>query len=81
MTESETDTYLGAVVSPRRNFLSRVIAGGLAFVKSAFLVSVYDKATGALVYSIDGVEKGVLGQPGSLLAAEPLDPKVLAAKG
>ena len=36
---------------------------------------------GALVYSIDGVEKGVLGQPGSLLAAEPLDVKALAAKG
>lgn len=36
---------------------------------------------GALVYMIDGVEKGVLGLPGSLLAAEPLDPKILAAKG
>ena len=36
---------------------------------------------GALVFAIDGVEKGVLGQPGSLLAAEPLDPKALAAKG
>jgi cytoskeleton protein RodZ len=36
---------------------------------------------GALVYMIDGVEKGVLGQPGSLLAAEPLDAKALAAKG
>jgi len=36
---------------------------------------------GALVYLIDGVEKGVLGQPGSLLAAEPLDAKALEAKG
>jgi cytoskeleton protein RodZ len=36
---------------------------------------------GALIYSIDGVEKGVLGQPGSLLAAEPLDVKALAVKG
>lgn len=36
---------------------------------------------GALVYMIDGVEKGVLGLPGSLLAAEPLDPKILASKG
>jgi transcriptional regulator with XRE-family HTH domain len=36
---------------------------------------------GALVYMIDGVEKGVLGLPGSLLAAEPLDAKALAAKG
>ncbi len=36
---------------------------------------------GALVYMLDGVEKGVLGLPGSLLAAEPLDPKLLAAKG
>lgn len=36
---------------------------------------------GALVYMIDGVEKGVLGQPGSLLAAEPLDAKALEAKG
>jgi cytoskeleton protein RodZ len=36
---------------------------------------------GALVFAVDGVEKGVLGLPGSLLAAEPLDPKVLAAKG
>lgn len=35
---------------------------------------------GALVYAVDGVEKGVLGLPGSLLAAEPLDPKVLASK-
>jgi cytoskeleton protein RodZ len=36
---------------------------------------------GALLYIIDGVEKGVLGQPGSLLAAEPLDAKSLEAKG
>lgn len=36
---------------------------------------------GALVYMIDGVEKGVLGQPGSLLAAEPLDAKALEIKG
>jgi len=36
---------------------------------------------GSIVYSIDGVEKGVLGLPGSLLAAEPLDVKALAAKG
>jgi cytoskeleton protein RodZ len=35
---------------------------------------------GALVYVLDGVEKGVLGQPGSLLAAEPLDAKLLAKK-
>ncbi len=36
---------------------------------------------GSLVYLVDGVEKGVLGHPGALLAAEPLDAKILEAKG
>ena len=36
---------------------------------------------GAITYMIDGVEKGVLGEPGSVLAAEPLDVKKLEARG
>ncbi len=36
---------------------------------------------GALKYMIDGKERGILGQPGTLLAAEPLDIKTLEAKG
>lgn len=36
---------------------------------------------GAIRYMIDGVEKGVLGEPGSVLAAEPLDVKTLEARG
>lgn len=36
---------------------------------------------GALKYLIDGKERGILGQPGTLLAAEPLDLKKLEAKG
>lgn len=36
---------------------------------------------GALSYELDGEEKGLLGQPGTLLPAEPLDPKALAKKG
>jgi cytoskeleton protein RodZ len=36
---------------------------------------------GAIKYTIDGVEKGVLGDPGSVLAAEPLDVKKLEARG
>ncbi len=36
---------------------------------------------GALKYMIDGKERGILGQPGTLLAAEPLDLKKLEAKG
>jgi cytoskeleton protein RodZ len=36
---------------------------------------------GAIQYMIDGVEKGVLGEPGSVLAAEPLDVKKLEARG
>lgn len=36
---------------------------------------------GAITYLIDGVEKGVLGQPGNVLAAEPLDVAKLNAKG
>jgi cytoskeleton protein RodZ len=36
---------------------------------------------GAIRYLIDGVEKGVLGEPGSVLAAEPLDVKKLEARG
>lgn len=36
---------------------------------------------GAIKYTIDGVEKGVLGDPGSVLAAEPLDVKRLEARG
>ncbi len=36
---------------------------------------------GAITYMIDGVEKGVLGQPGSVLAAESLDVKKLSDKG
>lgn len=36
---------------------------------------------GALSYTVDGVDKGLLGQPGVLLPAEPLDAKALAAKG
>ncbi len=36
---------------------------------------------GAITYIIDGVEKGVLGQPGAVLAAESLDIKKLEAKG
>lgn len=36
---------------------------------------------GAIKYMIDGVEMGVLGQPGAVLAAEPLDLAKLAAKG
>jgi cytoskeleton protein RodZ len=35
---------------------------------------------GAITYIIDGVEKGVLGQPGSVLAAESLDVKKLEAR-
>jgi cytoskeleton protein RodZ len=35
---------------------------------------------GAITYMIDGVEKGVLGQPGNVLAAEPLDVNKLSAK-
>jgi cytoskeleton protein RodZ len=35
---------------------------------------------GAITYVIDGVEKGILGQPGNVLAAEPLDVVKLAAK-
>jgi cytoskeleton protein RodZ len=35
---------------------------------------------GAISYIIDGVEKGILGQPGNVLAAEPLDVSKLAAK-
>jgi cytoskeleton protein RodZ len=35
---------------------------------------------GAITYLIDGVEKGVLGQPGNVLAAEPLDVAKLNAK-
>jgi cytoskeleton protein RodZ len=35
---------------------------------------------GAITYIIDGVEKGVLGQPGAVLAAESLDVKKLEAK-
>ncbi len=35
---------------------------------------------GAITYVIDGVEKGVLGQPGAVLAAEPLDVTKLEAK-
>jgi cytoskeleton protein RodZ len=35
---------------------------------------------GAITYMIDGVEKGVLGQPGNVLAAEPLDVAKLSAK-
>ena len=35
---------------------------------------------GAIKYMIDGEEKGVLGQPGSVLAAEPLDVKKLEAR-
>jgi cytoskeleton protein RodZ len=36
---------------------------------------------GAITYMIDGVEKGVLGQPGAVLAAESLDIKTLEGKG
>lgn len=36
---------------------------------------------GALRYLIDGVEKGVLGKPGAVLAAEPLDVDKLQSKG
>jgi cytoskeleton protein RodZ len=36
---------------------------------------------GAIQYMIDGVEKGILGEPGSVLAAEPLDVKKLEARG
>lgn len=36
---------------------------------------------GAIKYTIDGIEKGVLGEPGSVLAAEPLDVKKLEARG
>ncbi len=35
---------------------------------------------GAITYVIDGVEKGMLGQPGAVLAAESLDIKKLEAK-
>ncbi len=35
---------------------------------------------GAITYIIDGVEKGILGQPGAVLAAESLDIKKLEAK-
>lgn len=35
---------------------------------------------GAITYIIDGVEKGVLGQPGAVLAAESLDIKKLESK-
>jgi cytoskeleton protein RodZ len=35
---------------------------------------------GAITYVIDGVEKGILGQPGNVLAAEPLDVTKLSAK-
>ena len=35
---------------------------------------------GAITYVIDGVEKGVLGLPGAVLAAEPLDVEKLEAK-
>jgi cytoskeleton protein RodZ len=35
---------------------------------------------GAITYVIDGVEKGVLGQPGAVLAAEPLDVSKLEGK-
>ncbi len=35
---------------------------------------------GAITYVIDGIEKGVLGQPGAVLAAEPLDVTKLEAK-
>jgi cytoskeleton protein RodZ len=36
---------------------------------------------GAITYVIDGVEKGMLGQPGAVLAAESLDIKKLESKG
>jgi cytoskeleton protein RodZ len=36
---------------------------------------------GAITYMIDGVEKGALGQPGAVLAAESLDIKKLEDKG
>jgi cytoskeleton protein RodZ len=36
---------------------------------------------GAITYVIDGIEKGVLGQPGAVLAAESLDIKTLEDKG
>jgi cytoskeleton protein RodZ len=36
---------------------------------------------GAITFMIDGVEKGVLGQPGSVLAAESLDIKKLEERG
>jgi cytoskeleton protein RodZ len=35
---------------------------------------------GAITYMIDGIEKGLLGQPGNVLAAEPLDVAKLSAK-
>ena len=35
---------------------------------------------GAITYVIDGVEKGVLGLPGAVLAAESLDVKKLESK-
>ena len=46
--------------------------------KSGLVATVQDG--GAITYVIDGVEKGVLGQPGSVLAAEPLDVSKLEAK-
>lgn len=36
---------------------------------------------GAISYLIDGVEKGLLGKPGAVLAAEPLDVKKLEDRG
>jgi cytoskeleton protein RodZ len=36
---------------------------------------------GAIAFMIDGVEKGILGQPGSVLAAESLDIKTLEDRG
>jgi cytoskeleton protein RodZ len=46
--------------------------------KSGLVATVQDG--GAITYLIDGVEKGVLGQSGSVLAAEPLDVGKLEAK-
>lgn len=36
---------------------------------------------GAITYLIDGIDKGVLGEPGAVLAAEPLDVVKLEARG
>lgn len=46
--------------------------------KAGLVATVQDG--GAITYVIDGVEKGVLGQPGAVLAAEPLDVNKLEAK-